>query len=275
MLANDGVTVLDVPVWADGTSVGAGQYESLRFFDGIELNAGFVAFATSGSSNTVEELKFEHGVHGTLCPLSSLVSWTIIEDFSNFPADASVPPYTVAYGSPAANLTQTATAPPGVSQSATQDNSTASTLASGNGAAEYQFSPGEKFQMYFQMSSTSATYQTIFIYFSNTNAGGLSNYYRLYIDFKANKCEIQKNGGTLVSTTFSSRPLSTWLIASIDFRQTSGTVISADIVDSTTSLSILNAGLSTTDVSYAGSGFGYYVKSTSGNPIIISDLKKS
>tara|TARA_B100000029_G_scaffold364808_1_gene358057 strand:+ start:252 stop:1109 length:858 start_codon:yes stop_codon:yes gene_type:complete len=277
VLANDGATVKEVPVWANGTASGS-YYELLKFNDGVDPNAGFVAFGPTSDPNAIGEIKVEHGVHGTLSPISSLVSWTTIEDFSNFPTDASVPPYDLIYGNPAANLVKILSpTPPGISQSAEQSSSTASTLASYNGgAAQYQFSPGEEFQMYFQMNSTSASFQTIFIYFSNTNAAGLSNYYRLYIDFIADKCEIQKNGSMIATASgFSSRPLGTWLICSIDYRKTSGTTITADIVDSTTSLSILNNPLSTTDMSYAGTGFAYYVKGTPGSAIVLSDLKKS
>ena len=276
VLANDGATVKEVPVWANGTASGS-YYELLKFDDGVDPNAGFVAFGATSDPNAIGEIKVEHGVHGTLSPISTLVTWTTLEDFSNFPADAAVPPYDLIYGSPSTNLVKVLSpVPPGVSQSAEQSSSTASTLASYNGGANFQVSPGEEIQVSFQMSSTSAAFQNLFIYWANTNASGLSNYYRLVIEYQNDKCELQKNGSMIATASgFSSRPLSTWLTCSIDYRKTSGTTMTADIIDTTTSLSILNNPLSTTDTSFAGSGFAYYVKAAPGDPIVLSDMKKS
>ena len=233
VLANDGATVKEIPVWANGTASGS-YYELLKFDDGVDPNAGFVAFGPT-----------------------------------------STPPYDLIYGNPSANLQKVLVGPPGVAQSAEQSSSTASTLASYNGGANFQVSPGEEIQVSFQMSSTVAAFQNLFIYWANTNASGLSNYYRLVIEYQNNKCELQKNGGMLATTTFSSRPLSTWCQVNIDYRKSSGTTMTADIIDTTTSLSILNSGLSSTDTSFAGTGFAYYVKAAPGDPIIISDMKKS
>jgi len=275
VLANDGATVKEVPVWANGTASGS-YYELLKFDDGVNP-AGFVAFGPTSDPNAIGEIKVEHGVHGTLSPISTLVTWSTIEDFSNFPADAAIPPYDLLGGNPSSNLVKVLSpVPPGVSQSAEQSSSTASTLASYNGGANFQVSPGEEIQVSFQMSSTSAAFQNLFIYWANTNASGLSNYYRLIIEYQNNKCELQKNGGMLDTTTFSSQPLSTWLTCTIDYRKSSGTTMTADIIDTTTSTSILTGGaLSSTDTSFAGTGFAYYVKAAPGDPIVISDIKKS
>ena len=274
VLANDSATVKEIPVWANGTASGS-YYELLKFDDGVDPNAGFVAFGPTSDPNAISEVKVEHGVHGTLSPISTLVTWTTLEDFSGFPGDAATPPYDLIYGNPSANLQKVLVGPPGVAQSAEQSSSTASTLASYNGGANFQVSPGEEIQVSFQMSSTVAAFQNLFIYWANTNASGLSNYYRLIIEYQNNKCELQKNGGMLATTTFSSRPLSTWCQVNIDYRKSSGTTMTADIIDTTTSLSILNSGLSSTDTSFAGTGFAYYVKAAPGDPIIISDMKKS
>lgn len=273
VLANDSATVKEIPVWANGTASGS-YYELLKFDDGVNP-AGFVAFGPTSDPNAIGEIKVEHGVHGTLSPISTLVSWTTIEDFSNFPSDVAL--YDLVYGNPSANLVKVLSpVPPGVSQSAEQSSSTASTLASYNGGANFQVSPGEEIQVSFQMSSTSAAFQNLFIYWANTNASGLSNYYRLVIEYQNDKCELQKNGGTLDTTTFSSRPLSTWLTCTIDYRKAAAGIMTADIIDTTTSLSILNGGaLSSSDTSFAGSGFAYYVKAAPGDPIVISDMKKS
>jgi hypothetical protein len=276
VLANDTITVKEIPIWANGTSSGS-YYEIIKFDDGVDPNAGFIAFGPTSDPNAIGEIKVEHGVHGTLSPISTLITWVSLEDFSGFPGDAATPPYDLIYGNPSANLVKVLSpVPPGVAQSAEQSSSTASTLASYNGGANFQVSPGEEIQVSFQMSSTGAAFQNLFIYWANTNASGLSNYYRLVIEYQNDKCELQKNGGTLDTTTFSSRPLSTWLTCTIDYRKAAAGIMTADIIDTTTSLSILNGGaLSSSDTSFAGTGFAYYVKAAPGDPIVISDMKKS
>ena len=81
----NGTDLIDLPVWENGTSTTADQYELLRFDDGVEPSPGFIAFGVSGGGeDTIEELKFEHGTHGLLCPLASLgPAYTMVEDWSN------------------------------------------------------------------------------------------------------------------------------------------------------------------------------------------------
>ena len=274
MLANDGVTVIDVPVWENGTATTADQHELLRFFDGVEPAAGFIAFGTSGGPEaTIEELKAEHLTLGTLAALSALAPpYTVIEDFSAL----NTANYQLNYSG---GLYTTVASPVSISpNSARHESTTAGTLISTNGSTTLPAYPavGDTIKLDIYMSSTGATYQQIILYFGTGAANNQT--YRMQLDYKNNVAlyAVATGGSpsTLDSTTFSSRPLSTWLELSVDWKDTSGTTTTIDCIDKSTGLSILTAPLSSTNSAQDGNnGIGFYCKSASGSPIYLNTLR--
>ena len=272
VLASDGVTVIEIPVFDSSTSLGAGQYPLLKVEDPVD-GTSIIVFSTSGSADTIEQIKLQHSVYGVVCPLSSLAPpYTVIEDFSAL----NTANYQLNYSG---GLYTTVASPVSLSpDSCAHETTTASTLISTNGSSTLPAYPavGDTIKLDIYMSSTGATYQQIILYFG---CGAANNQtYRMQLDYKGNSAlyAVATGGSpsTLDSTTFSSRPLSTWLELSVDWKDTSGTTTTIDCIDKSTGLSILTAPLSSTNSAQDGNnGIGFYCKSASGSPIYLNTLR--
>lgn len=173
VLANDGVTVIDVPIWENGTSTTADQHELLRFYDGVEPDAGFIAFATSGSSDTIEELKAEHLTLGTLAALSALgPAYTVVENWSSA---LWLNNYSIQYSS--VQLVRDTTYPGGISPDIIENNTTTTGTAIslvGDGLATYPSYGTIELDLYFNTAGLG----NMILFFAAT--GGQCNYRASY-----------------------------------------------------------------------------------------------
>jgi len=272
----DGIAMIDVPVWEHGTATTATQYELLGFYDGIEPDVGFIAFGTSGGPEaTIEELKVEHSILGTLCPLSALAPacpiYTAIDSFSTSPGNFVAGNFTNLYGSPSSNFVQVGSpvATCGESgQSLRHETTTASTVFSN--ATYWTAAPGKNIELFANFTGTSKLYNIIIIYFGATS---FSNTYRAMFDWGNSTCYLQNGGSTLTSAAITSRPTGQFCNLVVDYRNSDPALIQMDLLDDVGGTSLIGGPLTSTNTSHTGDRVGMYVKSRSGDPIYINALR--
>ena len=169
----NGTDLIDLPVWENGTSTTADQYELLRFYDGVEPNAGFIAFGVSGGGeDTIEELKVDT-THGILCPLNSLgPAYQIVEDWSSA---GWLSNYSIQYSS--SQLVRDTTYPGGISPDIIENNTTTTGTAislSGDGLSVYPSYGTIELDLYFNTAGVG----NMILFFAAT--GGQCNYRASY-----------------------------------------------------------------------------------------------
>lgn len=279
ILANDGVTVIEIPVFDGGTSLSAGQYPLLKFEDPVD-GTSIVVFSTSGSSDTIEEIKVEHNLYGVLCPLSQLVapceSYTLIDGFTTV-ANFTKPPFDDVYGNPHLNYSvDTVLARPlcGESgQNLKHSSTTAGTVFSDDGG-QWTMAEGNTLQCFVYFSNSDTNFNITILYFGNLDFG---SYYRFFVDFGNNNIRIQKNGSTAPGsspTTLTSQVTGEWLNLRVSYRADDPALIECDVIRVSDGSSLLTAPLSSTDTAYTSDGVGIYCKSPgASNPIYLNALR--
>ena len=273
VLASDGVTVIEIPVFDSSTSLGAGPYPLLKVEDPVD-GTSIVVFSTSGSSDTIEQIKLQHSVYGVVCPLSSLVppcpSYTLISSFASSPGDFTSGNFDNRYGSPQTNFVQVASPTPtcGESgQSLRHQTSTASTVFSN--ATYWTAAPGNNIELFAQFSGTSATFNIVIIYFGATAFGST---YRAMFDWGNSMCYLQNGGSTLQSAAISSRPTGQFVNLVVDYRNSSSD-LKMDLLDDVNGTSLIGGPLVDGNTSHSGSQVGMYVKSSASDPIYVNALR--
>tara|TARA_R110002110_G_scaffold99524_1_gene254412 strand:+ start:18783 stop:19637 length:855 start_codon:yes stop_codon:yes gene_type:complete len=265
----------ELPVFELGDS-GADIYEILKVR--VDGNVGFIPMANpAGGTPDRPFLKVYSDVGGgTVLEGHSAAAFaptfTTIEDFSAL----NTANYQLNYSG---GLYTTVASPVSISpNSAKHESTTAGTLISTNGSTTLPAYPavGDTIKLDIYMSSTGATYQQIILYFGTGAANNQT--YRMQLDYKGNSAlyAVATGGSpsTLDSTTFSSRPVGTWLELSIDWKDTVGSTTTIDCIDKSTGLSILTAPLSSTNSAQDGNnGIGFYCKSASSSPIYLNTLR--
>ena len=273
LLASDGFTVIEIPVFDGATSLSAGQYPLLKFEDPVD-GTSIVVFSTSGSSDTIEQIKLQHSVYGVVCPLSQLIppcpSYTLIDGFASSPGNFIGANFDNLYGSPSTNFTQVASPVPtcGESgQSLRHQVSTASTCFSN--ASYWTASPGSNIELFAQFSGVSSTFAIVIIYFGATSFGST---YRAMFDWGNSMCYLQNGGSTLQSAAITSRPLGQFCNLVVDYRNSSSD-LKMDLLDDVNGTSLIGGPLVDSDVSHSGDRVGMYVKSNGSDPIYINALR--
>ena len=264
-------TIVSIPVWDNADSPPAGTYKYLRV-KSDEATAGFVGMSTTGD---IPAVKINHPVHGVLMPVSALgpscPSYTLIDGFASSPGNFIGANFSNLYGSPGTNFTQVASPVPtcGESgQSLEHATTTASTCFSN--ASYWTAGPGSTIELFAQFSGTGTNYNIVLIYFGATSIG---NTYRAFIDWGNSIVKLQKGGSDLITAAITSRPTGQFCNIVIDYRDSSASDMTVDLLDDVNGTSLIGGPISSNDTTHTGARVGLYVKSSGADPIYVNALR--
>ena len=201
-----------------------------------------------------------------VCP-----SYTLIDGFASSPGNFIAANFDNLYGSPTTNFTQVASPVPtcGESgQSLEHATTTASTCFSN--ASYWTAGPGSTIELFAQFSGTTSTYNIVLIYFGATSIG---NTYRAFIDWGNSIVKLQKGGSDLVTAAITSRPTGQFCNIVIDYRDSSASDMTVDLLDDVNGTSLIGGAITSNDTTHTGDRVGLYVKSSAADPIYVNALR--